>query len=330
MKKVLYTILFIMVLSFASCGKEQGPEPVIEETPPPPPPPPPTIEETLGFDGYSLLDRELSSPYNQVQFIAEIDMTATHNNSIVDYKFESSKLHESDGYVSYSVTLNSLTNEFRTINTTHQEWVAKSENTIKYYNDNYSGWYYTDGTPDNISGRLHLSDKMTYTCMEDISQTRIKVIGESTTTNGSYFDNYIKSIISQFGTIDCAYTFEANYDYNTHELISVNAEISMPGEVRHGEYICTVDSMTVSMVVIEQDNLKRLGVPENCKQGTYVPNTQVTETPIPTEPTENVEPVESVEEPTVETTEETSSEVSSEPTESSEETESTPILPPLA
>ena len=88
--------------------------------------------------------------------------------------------------------------------------------------------------------------------------------------------------------------------------------------------------MTVSMVVIEQDNLKRLGVPENCKQGSYVPSTQENQVIEPTIPTEPTEPVEGTEEPKAESLEESETEVPTEPTEPEETTESTATLPPLA
>lgn len=328
MKRFLIGLtLLILCLPTTACGNDPvEPEPIetIE-----PEPEPPTIEEELGFTGYDLMNYEFSNPYNQVQLIAKMDMTATHKNNIVDYMFTSTKLHESDGYVAYSVISDSLTNEFRTTNETHMTWVEKNDSVTKYYNNNYTGWYYTESEEDVISAKLNMSDKISYSEMQNIGDSRLKVIGESVTSNGSYFDNYIKSVISQFGVEDCSYTFEANYDYNTHELISIMASIDIPGEITHGEYICTVDSFDVSMVVIETSTLKRLTVPDNCKSGSYVSSGAlvepiVDEQPIPVEivesdidsqPTEPIEPTE--------------------PTEPVEDVESEPAqeqvtLPPLA
>ena len=333
MKKFL-TVLMLLMLCFSvvACGKEEPePIPTVEPTPPPPPP---TIEEILGFTGYDLLSYEFANPYNQVQLIANMDMTATHKNNIVDYVFESTKLHESDGYTSYSVISDSLTNEYRTENITHMAWVEKADSITKYYNDNYTGWCYTESTEDNISAKLYNSDKMTYSEMQGIGGVRLKVIGESVTSNNSYFDNYIKSIISQFGLTDCAYTFEANYDYTTREFISVTANVSVPGEITHGEYICTVDSLTVSMVAIESDTLKRLTVPDNCKAGVYVPSV-VESAPVPIpEPTVTPETSTEPTEAPTESQENNTEEEDTEPTESQEPVEPTEppttTLPPLA
>ena len=297
--KILMLMLGISLL-LSGCKKE---EEVVTEVAPPPSPP--TIEETLGYTGYDLLERDLVNPYNQVQLNAKIDMTATHKNNIVDYVYESTMSHESDGFNSYIVTLESLTNEFGTKNNTYLTWFEKEENTMKYYNDNYTGWYYTEGICDNLSVKLHNSSAMTYTELIPLDTLRVKVKGTSSTENNSYFDKYIKSVVNQFGIVNCTYNYEANYDFNTKEFISVIAEVNIPGEITHGEYICTVDSFTVTMTSIKSDTLKRLTIPDNCKNGVYVPSEtpeEVTEEPIPVEETIEESTEESTEE--VDTTEE--------------------------
>lgn len=264
MKKILTLILCVTLsLSLTACtGKmpwdEKEPLVETEETETTPPP---TLEETLGFDGYDLMEGGITYKYQEVNLKADTDFTVSVNDRSVRHNVKTTTVHEADENKSYSVIASSDTTEVESTSSTLMAYIIVNDD-VEYYNYDYAGWKYKVYNTDDQYYHYNISrSNMNITLFEQQGD-RLYVEGSVTTLGESDFDKYIKHILSQYGIVSGDYTFRAVFDSVTREMLMITAEVHSTDELHYGDYSGTLDNLNVSVTKVEGNDTDLITIPQ--------------------------------------------------------------------
>lgn len=264
MKKILTLILCVTLsLSLTACtGKMpwDKEESVMEaegtETTPPP-----TLEETLGFDGYDLMEGGITYKYQEVNLKADTDFTVSVNGRSVRHNVKITTVHEADENKSYSVIASSDTTEVESTSSTLMAYIIVNDD-VEYYNYDYAGWKYKVYNTDDQYYHYNISrSNMNITLFEQQGD-RLYVEGSVTTLGESDFDKYIKHVLSQYGVVSGDYTFRAVFDSVTREMLMITAEVHSADELHYGDYSGTLDNLNVSVTKVEGNDVDLITIPQ--------------------------------------------------------------------
>lgn len=264
MKKTLTLILCVTLsLSLTACtGKmpwdkeESAMETEETETTPPP-----TLEETLGFDGYDLMEGGITYKYQEVNLKADTDFTVSVNGRSVRHNVKTTTVHEADENKSYSVIASSDTTEVESTSSTLMAYIIVNDD-VEYYNYDYAGWKYKVYNTDDQYYHYNISrSNMNITLFEQQGD-RLYVEGSVTTLGESDFDKYIKHVLSQYGIVSGDYTFRAVFDSVTREMLMITAEVHSADELHYSDYSGTLDNLNVSVTKVEGNDVDLITIPQ--------------------------------------------------------------------
>lgn len=264
MKKILTLILCVTLsLSLTACtGKmpwdkeESAMETEGTETTPPP-----TLEETLGFDGYDLMEGGITYKYQEVNLKADTDFTVSVNGRSVRHNVKTTTVHEADENKSYSVIASSDSTEVESTSSTTMAYIIVNDD-VEYFNYDYAGWKYKVYDTDDQYYHYNINrSNMNITLFEQQGD-RLYVEGSVITLGESDFDKYIKHVLSQYGAVSGDYTFRAVFDCVTREMLMITAEVHSADELHYGDYSGTLDNLNVSVTKVEGNDVDLITIPQ--------------------------------------------------------------------
>lgn len=221
----------------------------------------PTLEETLGFDGYDLMESGIAYKYQEVNLKADIDFTVSVNSRSVRHNVKTTTVHEADENKSYSVIASSDATEVESASSTLMAYIIVNDD-VEYYNYDYAGWKYKVYNTDDQYYHYNISrSNMNITLFEQQGD-RLYVEGSVTTLGESDFDKYIKHVLSQYGAVSGDYTFRAVFDSVTREMLMITAEVHSADELHYGDYSGTLDNLNVSVTKVEGNDVDLITIPQ--------------------------------------------------------------------
>lgn len=283
MKKMIASLCCLcMLMAMTGCSIELpfGNSEPTEETVPTPPP---TLEEMLGFTGYDLLKECGAYKYQEVNLVAEIELTAMVNARGVGHSIKEVYAHKADEDTSYTLITSTDTSETSTLNQSAMAYVDITQNTL-FYNNNYTGWKYTSYTTDN----QYFDESMVENVIVDLMEQdgdNLRVTGSVSTLGNSSLDTFIKHILSQYGSDGngVSYTYSALINGITQDIITLKTEVTIPTDIAYGESTATITKMSVSYTPVGSDDVSILDIPTHIFESSV---SDAEPTPEPVEPTD--------------------------------------------
>ena len=219
----------------------------------------------LGYTGEELLMNVNNHNSQTIHIKESFNATATVKGRSVPLVYShmntlSNDVYTRHGIHTYKTDLNDVT-----ANDMYEYYITNTDVTTKYFNNNYTGWYFEEVDCSDVRPDLTISSDCVEITNYELNGTDVIVEGTlSDIKYNTFLGNYVKETLTKFNNpssrVSCV--VKAVYDSNTKDLKTMQYTVTVPEKCFMVDIPFTIENYIITVYGVEYDNIEEIIVPD--------------------------------------------------------------------